>query len=301
MALSMVTNADRPARDLAIAYRIYPKVADTAVGLPFSADKLHLSELCLRSFKESLGNLHVKLWVLLDGCSSEYAEIFRKYFDDQDLVLLDLPAIGNQATFEKQVELLLEQRESELVYFAEDDYFYLPCQFRQMIDFMMADEDVHFVSPYDHFDCYTLDLHRQPKSLKVHGGRHWRTASSTCLTFLTRRETLQKTQAVFRNYKRRSLDCSLWLSLTKNRVFNPFFFGSQLFHEPFFCKIVLKSWLYFWPQILLGRKWMLWVPIPGIATHLDARAMSPGIDWMKRMEQQAESLRPGVSNSVGGS
>ncbi len=43
--------------DLAIAYRIYPKVAKPAQGLPFSGVKFRLSEICLRSFKESLGNL----------------------------------------------------------------------------------------------------------------------------------------------------------------------------------------------------------------------------------------------------
>jgi hypothetical protein len=289
--------ADTPPRDLAIAYRIYPKVAKPAEGLPFSEDKFQLSEICLRSFKESLGNLRVKLWVLLDGCPKEYAELFRKYFDSEDLVLLALPGVGNLATFEKQIELLLEQKESELVYFAEDDYFYLPRQFHLMIDFLLHRENVHFVSPYDHFDCYTLDLHRLPKWLCVYGGRHWRTAASTCLTFLTRRETLRKTEAIFRNYTRTSLDCSLWLSLTKDRVFNPFFFGSHMFRDFVFCKTILKSWVYFWRQILFGKKWMLWVPIPGIATHLNTQAMSPTIDWVKLMEQKAETT-PRLSDTV---
>jgi hypothetical protein len=71
----------RQARDLAIAYRIYPKVAESAMGLPFGDDKLRLSEICLQSFKESLGDLRVKLWVLLDGCPKEYAALFQKYFD----------------------------------------------------------------------------------------------------------------------------------------------------------------------------------------------------------------------------
>jgi hypothetical protein len=55
----MCPKVDRQARDLAIAYRIYPRVAKPAVALPFSDDKLRLSEICLRSFKESLGGLRV--------------------------------------------------------------------------------------------------------------------------------------------------------------------------------------------------------------------------------------------------
>ena len=271
--------------DLAIAYRIYPKVAKPAQGLPFSQDKFKLSEICLQSFKKSLGDLRVKLWVLLDGCPKAYADLFKKYFEDDELVLVPLEGAGNQRTFAKQIELLCAQNESEIVYFAEDDYLYLPGQFSSMIKFLLEHEDVDFVSPYDHPDCYTLDLHRQPKWLKAHGGRHWRTAASTCLTFLTKRQTLRKVETVFRSYERRNSDCSLWLSLTKRRVFNPSFFARQLMQAPLFCKIILKSWIYCWRQILFGRKWQLWVPVPGIATHLDSKALSPNVDWRALMEQ----------------
>jgi hypothetical protein len=273
------------AYDLAVAYRIYPKVASAASSFACGDDKLRLSELCLRSFKGSVKNLRVKVWVLLDGCSDEYANLFPKYFETQDLVLIPLPGLGNQATFAKQIDILLQQDDSDLVYFAEDDYFYLPDQFSCMIDFLQQHEDVDFVSPYDHLDCYTMDLHRQPKWLTVHGGRHWRTAASTCLTFLTKRETLNKTAAVFRSYERRNFDCSLWLSLTKRRVFDPFFLGRHIIRERFFSKVIAKSWLYCWRQILFGRRWKLWIPIPGVATHLNGDAMSPNVTWHALLER----------------
>jgi hypothetical protein len=275
---------------MAVAYRICPKATTSSSWLPYGDDKYRLSEICLKSFKNSLTGLRVKVWVLLDDCPPEYADLFRKYFDRNDLVLLSLGGIGNRATFRRQLEILLEQRDADVVYFAEDDYLYVPGRFRCMIDFLLAHEDVHFVSPYDHLDCYTLDLHRQPQWLRVHAGRHWRTAASTCLTFLTRRETLADTETVFRNYKRRSLDCSLWLSLTKRRVFNPLFFGRHLIEETLFSRIVLKSWLYCWRQILFGKRWTLWVPIPGIATHLDDKALSPNVDWSALTE---ETSKPG--------
>jgi hypothetical protein len=283
--------------DLTVAYRIYPKVAGSALGLPFSHEKLRLSEICLRSFKKSLGELRVRLWVLLDECPKEYEDMFRQYFAEEDLLLVPLAGAGNQATFVRQLELLLQQTESELVYFAEDDYFYLPDQFPLMIDFLLAHPDVDFISPYDHLDDYTMALHRDRKWLRAYGGRHWRTAASTCLTFLTRRETLRRTEHVFRGYKRRSLDCSMWLSLTKRRVFDIWFFFGHLFREPLSCKILLKAWLYFWRQILFGRKWTLWTPLPGIATHLDIRALSPTIDWPRMMEQEGEAMKLRLSQS----
>jgi hypothetical protein len=287
-------NQKRP-YDIAIAYRIYPKVAKPAQGLPFSEDKFKLSEVCLQSFKKSLGTLRVKVWVLLDGCPNEYADLFKKYFEDHELVLVPLEGVGNQRTFTKQIEILCAQDDSEIVYFAEDDYLYLPGQFSSMIDFVLEHEDANFVSPYDHPDCYTLDLHRQPKWLKVHGGRHWRTAASTCLTFLTKQQTLRKAEPVFRSYERRNYDCSLWLGLTKHRVFNPVFFARQLIQEPLFCKIILKSWIYCWRQILFGRKWQLWIPVPGIATHLDSKALSPNVDWRALMEQASKQTLDEVS------
>src|ERR1700733_2450659 len=95
--------------DLAVAYRIYPKVSKPSLGLPFSDDKLQLSEICLQSFKDSVKGLRVKLWALLDGCPESYASLFTKFFSAQDLVLVRLPSVGNLATFGKQVEFLLTQ------------------------------------------------------------------------------------------------------------------------------------------------------------------------------------------------
>jgi hypothetical protein len=276
--------------DLAIAYRIYPKVAKTAHGLPFSEDKLRLAEICLRSFRESLAKLRVKVWVLLDGCPQEYGGLFRKYFDEEDTVLLPLPGVGNRATFGKQVNILLEQEASELVYFAEDDYVYLPGQFPRMLEFLLAYPDVNFVSPYDHLDCYSLEIHRHPKWVRVHGGHHWRTAASTCLTVLTRKETLRRTRAIFASYCRQNHDCSLWLSLTKKSLFDPAQFLRFAFFQPHVAKIIAKAWLHGWRQILFGQQMRLWVPIPGIATHLDINALSPAVDWTEQMKEQADAI-----------
>jgi hypothetical protein len=273
--------------DLAIAYRIYPKVAESALGLPLSDDKLRLSEICLRSFKEALGNLRVKLWVLLDGCTDEYSKLFMKYFEPEQLVLIPLPGVGNQATFEKQIQILLEQEESDLIYFAEDDYVYLPNQFPRMIEFLRANNDVDFVSPYDHLDCYTLEIHRHRKWVRVHAGHHWRTAASTCLTFLTRKQTLRRNEKTFRTYCRRNFDCSLWLSLTKYSLFNPFQILRFAYRQPWLAKIIAKAWRHNWTQILFGKRATLWVPLPGIATHLNRDALSPTIDWIAFMHEEA--------------
>jgi len=219
------------------------------------------------------------MWAIVDGCPAEYEAMFRKYFDDSQLVVLKLESVGNQRTFATQLKILLDQSDADLVYFAEDDYFYLAHQFSSMIEFLRSDPEVHFVSPFDHLDCYRLALHRTPKWVKTYAGRYWRTASSTCLTFLTRRETLAKYRPIFQSYVQGNFDSSLWLSLTKQRVCNPLFLIRSFLGGWFEWKIVAKAWLYCWRQILLGKKLKLWVPIPAIATHLDTRSLSPGVDW----------------------
>jgi hypothetical protein len=277
----------KPSFDLAVAYRIYPKIAKPALGLPFSHNKLQLADACLRSFRDSLGTLHAKIWVLLDGCPREFEDLFLHYFQPQQLVFVSLESVGNRATFDKQIDILLAQRDAELVYFAEDDYFYLPGEFHTMTDFLLAHDDVDFVTPYDHLDCYTLELHHGRKWIRVFADHHWRTAASTCLTFLTTRETLQQTARTFRSYGRNNFDASLWLSLTKEGIWNPLRLARYAVNNPWLAKIVVNTWLHGWRQIALAGRRRLWVPVPGIATHMDANALSPAIDWKTLMQEQA--------------
>jgi hypothetical protein len=274
------------AYDLAVAYRVYPRVSAPALGLPFSDDKFRLAEVCLRSFRASLGALHVKLWAILDGCPPEYVELFRSYFADGDLEIVIGNAEGNQKTFARQIDILLAQEDAALVYFAEDDYFYLPGTFSSMVDFMKSNPDVDFISPFDHLDCYTTDLHHLPKWIRLHGDRHWRTAASTCLTFLTRKDVLAGCEPIFRSYARGNTDCGLWLSLTKHRILNPIALARYLFRGEFYWKVLVKAWLHSPRQILAGKRFRLWIPIPGIATHLDRKALAPAVDWIELLRAE---------------
>jgi hypothetical protein len=272
-------------------------MAKPAIGLPFSEDKLKFSEICLRSFKESLGNLRVKLWALLDGCPEEYAALFHKYFDSADLVLVPLHGVGNQATFEKQIEILLQQEDSDLIYFAEDDYFYLPDQFPLMLRFLREGRGVDFVTPYDHPDCYQLDLHHEPKWVTVFEGHHWRTSASTCLTFLARKSTLAEYERTIRTYARGNNDCAMWLSLTKRRVFNPLAPLRFVVKGEYYWKLFVQAWLYCWRQIMFGRAAKLWVPLPGVATHLAANLLSPCVDFLGLIRAEGAALECGMDVS----
>ncbi len=264
--------------DVAVAYRIYPRVSKNPVFFP--EDKLKLARLCLRSFLASLGSVRAKIFVLLDNCPPEFETMFRECFSSGDLELIRLDGIGNQQTFSRQIEILLKQEDAEVVYFAEDDYLYLPGQFETMLNFLRDFPDADFISPYDHADYYSLPLHSTPQLSREYEGRRWHTAASTCLTFLTRKSTLAKTRRVFRTYTHRNPDVCVWLSLTKQVVFNPRVIWKCFRERIALGGFVVVSWLYGWPQILAGRRRKLWIPTPSIATHAEKQFLAPGVDWI---------------------
>ncbi len=264
--------------DLSVAYRIYPKIS--AKPPVFNNNKFKLSELCLKSFIESLGSLKVKIWVLLDNCPLKYEKLFKKYFNEDDLEIIKLKGIGNDNTFALQLKILSEQKDSEIVYFAEDDYFYFKNKFRKMISFLKNNSDVHFVTPYDHLDHYTHFYHDYKSFIKVFANKHWRTIHSTCCTFLTTKSILKKTKKVFEIYLQdTTILLTSWACLTKYNVFKIFKIIKYFFNNKIFFIFLYKAWRYGWKQILFGRSWNLWCPIPTIATHMVYNCLPPTFNW----------------------
>jgi hypothetical protein len=270
--------------DVAVAYRIYPKVS--RVPPVFPNDKYKLSELCLKSFKDSLGSLKVKMFVLLDNCPPSYEDLFKRYFGERDLEFIRLNGVGNRATFDMQIDILLDQNFSEIVYFAEDDYLYLPHQFESVVKFLQEESHVDFVSPYDHLDYYLDEIHKYKSQIRFFGDRHWRTVAGTCLTFLTTRSVLRSTRNVFKTYASRNTDGGIWLSLTKYQVFSPFAIAKHVRHlndkkmRGKLIDMIGFAWLFCWRQVIFGKRWKVWVPIPGIATHMESNYLAPTFSWV---------------------
>jgi hypothetical protein len=146
----------------------------------------------------------------------------------------------------------------------------------KMVAFMHDSRDVDFVTPYDHPDSYSTSSRLERHLVRPWGDRYWRTASSTCLTFLTTRKTLIETSSMFRTYSSGNMDCSLWLSLTeRSRLANP----RIHMHDMLRLKIWAKTWIWGFKQILLHRRYQLWTPLPALATHIESTGLSPLLDW----------------------
>jgi hypothetical protein len=264
--------------DIAVAYRICPHMSRTLPPV-FADSKYNLSALCLRSFKAALAGIKAKIWVILDNCPKEYEDLFTSQWASEDLVLVRCPGIGNAATFGRQVEVLANQSDAEFVFLAEDDFFYLPGRFHLMLDLIRNNPDVDFCSPYDHPDFYNHSFHLHPMRIKVEQGQVWKTANGTICTFLTRQSTLQEARSVLLSYACKNSDAGMWLSLTKQHVLNPY----DLLAQPFICPYrgwsLACAWYFNWRQILFGRRYVLWIPVPSLATHMAAPYLAPHVDW----------------------
>ena len=264
--------------NVAVAYRIYPRVSKTP--FIFKNNKLKLSELCLKSFKDSLQGCNVKIWVLLDGCPPEYKKIFLKYFKASELIFLDLPSIGNHKTFELQIDILKKQNFSKLVYFAEDDYIYLPGKFKEMCEILKLNPRVDFVTPYDHLDYYTSDFSPGLFDTYITPNHHWKRVGSTCLTFLARKKSLIQSERRFKTYSKGNRDVSIWASITKHKVFSIFWLLRKILKlDLSSCRIILDSWRFSSYDILFKKRHILVSPIPSLATHVESDFLAPTINW----------------------
>ncbi len=133
------------------------------------------------------GTTKDQIFVILDGCPKEYENMMNAALKKRDFDIIKLDRAGNRPTFEKQIYILLNQRLSEYVYFAEDDYLYLPNSVEYGLDFMKNNNGVDFVSLNDHADYYKMTLHTTKRKGITYKDRYWRPVGSTCLTFLTNR------------------------------------------------------------------------------------------------------------------
>ncbi len=273
--------------DLAVCYRIYPGVSrDPIFGFK---EKLLLVRLNLETFKESLGDLKIKMWVLLDNCPPAYSDLLKSLFPETPMELIPLDKEGNSATFVRQVDILSTQADADLVYFAEDDYLYLPRSLERTVNFMRRHSEADFVTPYDHADFHSKFVHRFRGAEFFEDNCRWRTVASTCLTFMAQRGALAESAAVFKTYNKNS-DLAIWMALTKKRVCNPWSWIRSLGDGLYFTASHALAWRYAWRQILLGKRRTLWSPEPALITHMENSGLAPGVDWVKIFGARAESL-----------
>ena len=143
----------------------------------------------------------------------------------------------------------------------------------------------------------TITLHCDNKyEIRAFATHHWRTAVSTTLSFLTTKRILAKTRNVLNSYCKvnailgNTQDTSIWMSMSKFNVLNPFKTIKCIISNREYFFMFADTWIHCWKQILLGKKWKLWIPIPPIATHMEKNFLSPCIMWKEESRAIEQSL-----------
>lgn len=131
----------------------------------------------------------------------------------------------------------------DLIYFLENDYAHQPGWTGKVFELYESGHKFDFVSLYDHRDKYHLPMYVSLTAKLLYSRtHHWRTAPSTCASFILEKAALRRDYDVF---------------------------SSGLTDYYLFTKLVGER----------GRT--LLTPLPGLSTHAMAEYLSPAVDWEK--------------------
>ena len=238
------------------------------------------------SLAKAINGIRTKLIVILDGCPAEYEWLFDDMFSEKNALVdyerISTSAIGNHATYAKQMEVLSSfVNDAEYFYLSEDDYIYREDAFRAMMDFLKR-PGVDFVTPLDHPDRYShLIPERRRNEIRVSEYCHWREVGTTCCTFMTTSRIFVESRALLACYGQGGCDGTLWLGLTKDSVFSIHATIWMLFRyltgrDRTWSKcIAVSAWRFHKLNLLLTRRYRLWGPVPTLAVHLATPSLPP--------------------------
>lgn len=245
---------------LHVIYRLAPGDGKKAYRPPYFS-----KENCLKSFQVAYAQLDDSfkgdLVYLLDG---ELPDHFASMFKKNDCEIVQLGGKGNSASLSYAHKLALENSwsETDVIYFAEDDYLYVPEAFKELVSAFGAFES-DYITLYDHPDRYTR-VDDDPIRNRLDGyneNRFWRSVESTCQTFGVRKSVLKKDKWIHKlarvgNYPK----------------------GREMFRA---IQGIGKYSLKYPKRSLIG-------PVPTLCTHMETQFLAYGVDWAK-VSEEAES------------
>lgn len=197
-------------KKLNVFYRICPYPATKSPI--FDDDKLTLVTFCLKSFKKAFKNVDYKITFILDSCPPVYSIEIDNMMEGKENII-EGEKMGDRGSLLKQVELASKLENDDKVYFAEDDYIYLPGAGAKLVE---ALDEYAFVTLYDHPDYYTETQYLKDKVISISANHHWVSRMSTCHTFGTKAIYLKENGDVFN--ENAPNDFKSWSKITKTEI-----------------------------------------------------------------------------------
>ena len=194
----------------------------------------------------------VRIVIVYDSSKEDFVEDFiAKYYANTSLGLgLQFIAGGsdrNSFLITLRLAQELASQPTDLVYLLENDYLHQDGWVSKVFEAFDSPMRFDYLSLYDHNDKYIYDMYQDLQSRVLFSGtHHWRTAPSTCASFLFEARTLAADQDIL---------------------------GAGLPDYQFFARLGSE------------RQRVLITPIPGLSTHSMAGYLSPGVPWDAIAEQ----------------
>lgn len=204
---------------------------------------------CLQNFLTVFSQHDITL--VADKIDDATFDRLTKDYKDINIVRTDYGS--NAETFLYCLDQSLLLNDHKDVYFVEDDYLH-----HEGADIILEQglQRSPYVSLYDHPDKYWNENANQPSIILMTEDCHWRTTSSTTMTFASRVSTLKQDLEVFKKW------CGGADKWTHD---------FQLFTE-------------------LSTKRKLITPIPGYATHLDSWVIAKMVDWKSCLDRTCHDI-----------
>lgn len=200
----------------------------------------------------------VRLRFVCDGPLPDQVRAVMGQFGDVE----QLGGLGNSRSYRHVVAMLAESdaASDDIGYLCEDDYLHLPDALSALHRIQERLALGTYVTLYDHPDRYHRrdDLPIPGRGIELFDGRHWRAVESTAMTFGASIETLRSDRFLLdlaARYTRYPHDRAMWRTLQGLGVRRP------------------VRWARRPARRLLSA-------VPGLATHMEVDALSPGVDWL---------------------
>lgn len=238
------TKCMRPKRDVETIHIFY-RICDH--GYPKQKPDYITKENCLKNAVVVFPINKVHWHVIADNVCEETYQMILKYIPENRI---ERVSVGHGAgTFRLAYDKAIKLKDNELIYFLEDDYLHLPESLDCLIEAARSSEE-DYITLYDHPDKYSYfnggtSFIGAKKSIYFTGHRHWRTTSSTTMTFAAFVDVLKRDKPIFWRWTE-----------TKH----PYDF--QIFVE-----------------LGLLRHARVISPIPSLSTHGETAFLAPGINW----------------------
>lgn len=194
----------------------------------------------------------VKLVIVYDGSVEDFTSDFIAGYYANDSFGLNIQFIRggsdhNSFVITFSLARSSELRNDDLVYMLENDYMHQYGWISKVFELYETGIPFDYVSLYDHRDKYDYEMYANLKSKLFYSRtHHWRSAPSTCASFILKKSILDRDYGVFTS------------------GMTDYYFFSKLIGE-------------------VGR--VLLTPVPGLATHSMAGYLSPAVEWAELAQQ----------------